>query len=55
MSASATANYGETRTAMTWRLVVSGGAIPAGMMVAGAVLGVALDPTHSALAEHGFG
>ncbi len=37
------AEYRETRTALTWRLVVSGGAVPAGLMLVGVVLGAAVD------------
>ncbi len=38
------AEYRETRTALPWRLVVSGGAVPAGLMLVGVVLGAAVDP-----------
>ncbi|MEY9925856.1 hypothetical protein ABH926_000476 [Catenulispora sp. GP43] len=44
MSAPATAEYRETRAALTWPLIAAGGVVPAVLMLAGAVLGVAVDP-----------
>lgn len=38
------AEYRETRTALTWPLVLSGGVVPGVLMLAGAMLGVAADP-----------
>ncbi|MEY9888453.1 hypothetical protein ABIA35_001701 [Catenulispora sp. MAP12-49] len=38
------AEYRETRTALTWPLVVAGGVVPAALMLAGLVLGVAVGP-----------
>lgn len=42
--APATAGYRETRAALTWPLVALGGAVPAVLMLAGVVLGVAAAP-----------
>jgi hypothetical protein len=38
------AEYRETRTALTWPLVVAGGAVPGALMLAGLVLGVVVSP-----------